>query len=291
MIVYTGFLRKLLVPALIISGSCLPCAAQKYCVDEIKELDLSLHTGKVNTYYSGGHEKRADELKALLERASVIFEDSLGVKIGLTMAVLNKEAWAKLMDRPYGLPTLRPGTCKRSTTKFPEAKYAAIMPAGIDGPVYDSWIILKDSVSPATMQKLKQAGIGFEQAGKVLINFVGLHELAHAFAHGFGINYYVNFFAEFIADYLTYAFLRSTPERLDKEVMAVLSGNVSGITPVHSSFYQYENFRSSEHPPTEAWYNSVITLKAAEVYEKRGFSFLYDIRKMFPEEEGKLKIY
>jgi hypothetical protein len=112
--------------------------------------------------------------------------------------------------------------------------------------------------------------------------------LGHAYAHAFGINFYVNFFAEFIADYLAYSFLRSTEERLDKKFIAVLSANVDGITPVHADFTRYEKFRSSEHPPTETWYNSIITLKAKEIYEQRGFEFLTAVKKAFPEAEGKL---
>jgi len=264
-------------------------AQGKYCVDEIKELNLRYLPGKVLTYYSTGQEKRANELKSLLERAAKLFEDSLKVEVDLVLAALDAKTWSGLMDRPYGLPTMRSGACKRGAGSFPEPRYAAIMPGAVDGPIYTSWIELKDSLSASTIQKLKETGIGFEQGGKVLIDFVALHELGHAYAHKFGLNFYVQFFAEFIADYLAYAFLRSTDERLDKKVIAVLTANVEGIIPVHSSFNKYENFRSSEHPPTETWYNSVITLKAAEIYDQRGFEFLYAVQKVFTEKEGQLK--
>lgn len=261
----------------------------KYCIDDVKNLNLQSIPGKITAYYSPGQENRARELKSLLERAARLFEDSLGIKIEFSLAALNVKDWNGIMDRPYGLPCMRPGTCKRSNTKFPTAKYVAIMPGAVDGPVYDSWMILKDSVRPATLQALNRSGLNFEQGGKVLIDFVGLHEVAHAYAHAFGINYYVNFFAELIADYLAYAFLRSTSERMDEKVISVLRANINEIKPIHSSFTAYEKFRSSEHPPTETWYNSVITLKAAEIYEQRGFEFLYAIRKAFTEDEGQLK--
>ena len=282
-------MKRLNLIAIFILAINVSAAAQsKYCADEIKDMNLPFLPGKINTWYSAGVEKRANELKIFLERASKLFEDSLKVKIDLTMAVLAPKEWEALMDKPYGLPAMRPSTCKRSNEKFPKPLYAAIMPGAIDGPVYDGWMQLKDSLSPATIQKLKKAGIGFEQGGKVLIDFVGLHELGHAYAHAFGINFYVNFFAEFIADYLAYSFLRSTDERLDKKTIAVLSANIGGITPVHSSFIRYEKFRSSEHPPTETWYNSIITLKAKEIYDQRGFEFLTAVKKAFPEAEGKL---
>jgi hypothetical protein len=258
-------------------------------VDEIKELHLPSLPGKITAYYSIGQEMRANEIKILLERASKVFEDSLGVKIDVTIATLDVKDWSGLMDRPYGLPSLRSGTCKRSSHRFPEARYAAVLPGTVGGLVYDGWMNLEDSLSSGALRKLKEAGLQFSQGGEILLDFVGLHELAHAYAHAFGINFYVNFFAELIADYLSYAFLRSTSERLDHKVLAVLSANIDGIRPVHASFKAYESFRSSEHPQTEAWYNSVLTLKAAEIFEQRGFEFLRAVKKNFTEAEGMLK--
>jgi hypothetical protein len=279
-----------MVALLLVSISSFSGFAQaKYCVDEIKELGLPFLPGKIITYYSNDQETRAAELKSLLEKAAKVFEDSLGVKIELTIAALDSKDWVGLMDRPYGLPTVRSGSCKRSKESFPEARYAAILPGAINGPIYEGWTTLKDSLSLTTIQSLQKAGVGFEQGGKILLDFVALHELGHAYAHAFGINYHVNFFAEFMADYLAYSFLRSTPERLDKKVLAILSANIAGISPIHSSFNSYETFRSSEHPPTETWYNSIITLKAAEVYDQRGFGFLYAVKKNFTEAEGQLK--
>lgn len=282
-------LKHYVINFLLLLMVSFPVQAQsKYCIDEIKDLKLQSIQGQILTHYSEGMEKRASELKTLLERASLPLGDSLNVEINLTLAALGPKEWAQVMDRPYGLPTLRPGACKRGGGSFPEPRYVAILPGGIDGPLYNGWTALKDSISPKTLQKLKEAGVGFEQGGKVMIDFVALHELGHAYHLKFGIKNYVNFFAEFMANYIAYAFLRSTEERLDKKVLAVLSANIETITPVHSSFIKWENFRSSEHPPTEAWYNSLTTLKAAEIYEQRGFEFLYAIRKSFPEEEGQL---
>ena len=274
---------------LVVFSVCFSVQAQsKYCVDEIKDLKLQSIPGRIQTYYSKGMEKRASELKTLLERASVPLDDSLNLEINLILAALGPREWAQVLDKTYGLPTLRTGACKKGGGSFPESKYVAIVPGGIDGPLYNDWMALKDSLSRETLQKLKEAGLDFEPGGKLMIDFVALHELGHAYHLKFGIKNYVNFFSEFMANYVAYAFLRCTEERLDKKVLAVLSANVETITPLHSSFMTWENFRSSEHPPTEAWYNSVVTLKAAEIYEQRGFEFLYAIRKAFPEAEGEL---
>jgi hypothetical protein len=116
---------------------CTASVAQsKYCVDEIKDLKLPLLPGKIAIYYSAGHEKRAQELKMLLERAAKFYEDSLGIKVDLTLAAVAPKEWVQLLDKPYGLPTMKYWACRRGGGTFPEPRYAAIMPASMDGPLY-----------------------------------------------------------------------------------------------------------------------------------------------------------
>lgn len=265
----------------------LPAVAQeKTCLEHVKELKLEFLPGRVPTYFSVGQQKRASEMKALSEEASAFYERSLGLKPELTLAAVSPKDWASLLDKPYGLPTMRTGPCNRrggGATSPPQ--YVAIMPATVGGPIYEGWMALKDSLSPQAMTKLKKSGVEFEQGGKLLLDFVALHELGHAYAHGYGINSLSGFFAEHIGNYFAYAFLRSTKERLDKKVMAILVANVEGITPIHASLEKFETFQSREHPPTETWYNSVFTLKAAEVYERRGLAFLKDVREAFLGEK------
>lgn len=260
----------------------------KYCVDEIRSLNLDSAKGSINTYYSKTAGIRALELRQLLQRAAIPMGDSLGVKLDLSLALLDKEQWKQVMDKTYGLPTVRSGACKRGGGSFTKPRYIAIMPAAINGAAVDSWNILRDSLSSLSTKRLKDAGLTFEQGGKVLLDFIAIHELGHAYAMEFGIKNYVNLFAELMANYMAYAFLRSTEERLDKKVMAVLQTNIETIRPIHKSFLQWEKFRSSEHPPTEAWYNSIVTMKAAEIFEMRGYEFLHAVRKAFPEQEGEL---
>lgn len=265
----------------------LPAAAQeKTCLQQVRELKLEFMPGRVPTYFSPGHQKRASEMKALLEEASIFYERALGLKPELTLAAVSPAEWASLLDKPYGLPTMRPGPCKTlGVGANATPQYVAIMPATVGGPIYDGWMALKDSLTPRTMKELKKSGVEFGQGGKMLLDFVALHELGHAYAHGYGINTLSGFFAEHIGNYFAYAFLRSTRGRLDKKVMAILAANVEAITPIHASLEKFETFRSREHPPTETWYNSVFTLKAAEVYAERGLAFLKDVREAFSGEK------
>lgn len=264
----------------------LPAAAQeKTCLEQVKDLKLGFMAGRVPTYFSPSQHKRASEMKALLEEASLFYERSLGLKPELTLAAVSPGNWASLLNKPYGLPTMRTGPCNGGgAAQTSPAQYVAIMPATVGGPIYEGWMALKDSLPPQTAVKLQNSGIEFEPAGKLLLDFVALHELGHAYAHGYGINSLSGFFAEHIGNYFAYAFLRSTEGRLDKKVMAILETNVEGITPIHASLEKFETFQSREHPPTETWYNAAFTLKAAEVYEKRGLAFLKDVRDAFSGE-------
>ena len=260
-------------------------AQEKSCLEQLKDLRLESLVGKVTTHYSPGQRKRASEMKVLLEEASSFYERSLGLTPVVTLAALAPAEWPFLLDKPYGLPTLRTGPCRRGGIWNAPKQYLAIMPVTLSGPLYDDWIALKASLSPETMKKLKKSGITFEQGGQVLVDFVALHELGHAYHHAMGIDNVSSFFAEFMGNYFAYAFLRSTKERLDKSTMLVLNANLEGITPIHASLDKFEKFQSREHPPTEAWYNSAFTVKVAEVYEKKGFAFLREVRDAFGGEK------
>ncbi len=88
-------------------------AQEKSCVEQLKDLRLESLEGKVTTHYSPGQRKRASEMKVLLEEASSFYERSLGLTPVVTLAALAPAEWPFLLDKPYGLPTLRTGPCRR----------------------------------------------------------------------------------------------------------------------------------------------------------------------------------
>jgi hypothetical protein len=254
------------------------------CRDQLRALGLATLPGPIETHYSEGYRDRAVAMQALLRDAAKFYERSLKLTPAVTLAALGPDDWPKLLDKPYGLPTLRTGLCRRGAYTGPP-QYVAIMPVTAGGPIYTDWLAMKTSLSPEAMRRLKKAGLSFEEGGQTMLDFVALHELGHAYAHALGIETVSSFFAEFTGNYLAYAFLKSTPGRLDKKAMAVLRTNVEGITPIHASIDKFESFQSREHPPTEAWYNSVFTLKAQEVYDRRGLDFILKVRDAFTGEK------
>ncbi len=254
------------------------------CREQLLGLNLERLPAPVETHYSAGHRDRAVAMQRLLRDAARFYERSLKLTPAVTVAALGPDDWPKLLDKPYGLPTLRTGLCRRGTYTGPP-QYVAIMPVTAGGPIYTDWLGMKDSLSQKTIQKLKKVDLSFEDGGQTLLDFVALHELGHAYAHALGIETVSSFFAEFTANYFAYAFMRSTRERLDKKAMAVLNANIEGITPIHASLDKFETFQSRQHPPTEAWYNSVFTVKAQEVYDRRGMDFIVRVRDAFKGEK------
>lgn len=202
----------LLKPLAVALFLLLPFAAEaqeKTCLEQVRGMKLESLPGQVPTYYSSGHRQRASEMKALLEEAARYYERELGVKIEVTLAAVAQAEWASLLDKPYGLPTMRTGPC-RGGGPGSSAQYVAIMPVTVGGPIYDGWVEMKGALSAGSMKRLKAAVVEFEQGGRLLLDFVALHELGHAYAHGYGLNPLSGFFAEHVTNYLTYAFMRST---------------------------------------------------------------------------------
>lgn len=257
---------------------------QQSCLQQLQGLKLEILSGTVNTHYSPGQRERALKMKTLLEEAGSFYSRSLDLKPVVTLAALGPAEWPAMLDKPYGLPTLRMGPCRRGPIVGPP-QYVAVMPITAGGPLYNDWIAMKGSLTPGTLKKFKKLGMTHEQGGQIMLDFVALHELGHAYAHAMGIETVSGFLAEFTADYFAYAFLRSTKDRLDKRTMAVLTANTESITPIHASLDKFETFQSREHPPTEAWYNSTFTVKAAEIYDAKGWAFMREVRDAFANEK------
>ena len=278
------FQKHVSIISLVLIATLSSSAQVQTCREQLRGLNLEMLHGNVETHFSPGHRESAFQMKELLEEASRFYDREVNLRPTVTLAALGPDEWPKLLDKPYGLPTLRTGPCRRGAYSGPP-QYVAIMPVTAGGPIYDDWQKMKGEVSPQVIKNLKKMGLTFEDGGQVLLDFVALHELGHAYAHAMGIESLSSFFAEFTGNYFAYAFLKSTKNRRDRKTMAVLRANVSGIRPIHKSIDKFETFQSREHPPTEAWYNSVFTIKAAEIYDKKGFKFMEKVRDAFKGEK------
>src|SRR5215510_1768835 len=73
----------------LLTVSVLPAQAQAASVlESVKNLRTPSSTNRMTVYYSQGYEKRALELRSLLEEATRFFDRKLGIKESLSLAVL-----------------------------------------------------------------------------------------------------------------------------------------------------------------------------------------------------------
>lgn len=67
---------------------------------------LPMLPGKVVTYYSEGHQDRAEYLKSLVEDAIGFFEMKLGDTIDIILIVMDKKDWKLISDETYPFPSI-----------------------------------------------------------------------------------------------------------------------------------------------------------------------------------------
>ena len=82
---------------------------QSIWTQELIESDfnrLPMLPGKVITYYSEGHQKRADYLKALVEDAVGFFEMKLGDTIDIILIAMDKKDWKLMSTETYPFPSI-----------------------------------------------------------------------------------------------------------------------------------------------------------------------------------------
>src|SRR5262249_56141860 len=163
----------------------------------VRELGVPSFTKKVTVYYSEGHEKRAKELSGLIEDGMRFYEEKLKIKAELSIAVLSKADWERVVDGiPYDFPFVS------------AAPHVVMLPATHDAAVVKMVTELRGKASSATLKKIEKAGFTFEQGAERLVDLISLHDLGHVLTHAYGIRYPSLWSYEFLATYFGYAYLR-----------------------------------------------------------------------------------
>lgn len=125
------------------------------------------------------------------------------------------------------------------------------------------------------------------------VDFVLLHEYGHLAAKAYfradsDQDYLpVSWFEEFLANYFAYAFVRASDLDWSEAGKAAWRDEVEGFTPsVLSLNWSFMN----ELPPDElartyGWYQYLLNLRAADVYEQHGLGFLRALEDRLAWEE------
>ena len=263
---------------IFVTGFVVPLQAQQTTVlQEVQKMNLRSDKGKITVYYASGYEKRAADVRSLVEEMVSFYEKKLALKEDFSVAILTEEQWAKYTPKylpvlPYGLPFVE--------------ENVAFLPADNKGAVTVGAMALIASVLPATLKKIKQSGYDFDEGAMKFTDLIGLHELGHVYTVAYGIKPSNKWFNEFLASYFAYAFLREKHPKLAKLMQAMATDVYNNaIKPEHTSFADFERLYLGVGVANYGWYQGKFVEKGAQIYDTQKLSFLADVKKAFPAEE------
>lgn len=222
--------------------------------------------GRVTAYFAATDREHAERLAGLTEQAASYFEGAFGAAFPLRLAVLSPENWFD--------------------------PYADGEPAVYGSPW--GWVPDLLVVVPASLEE----GVlirGPDPASNLRrVQFVMLHELGHLAAkrylHPEGPRPYssVVWFEEFLATYFAYAFIHDHFPEWAAASRGEWADVVEGYTPLVLSL---DRGFTGDVPPDQAgrifaWYQNLLNLRAATVYEEHELDFLRQVKDRMEWDEA-----
>ena len=237
-------------------------------------MNLPVATGKITVYYASGYEKRAADVRPLVEEAMEFYESNLNVKQEFSAAILTRDQWTKhIQGIPYGLPFV--------------SDNIAVLPATNDGVITAGAIAMKPNVSATTLKKIKQSGYDYETGAMKFNDLIALHELGHVYTSAYGIKSPTKWFHEFLAQYFVHAFLEEKHPKLADFFQAMaMNVYLEGLQhPQYTSLEDFERLYSGVGADNYAWYQGKFLQKAAQIYNAKKLKFFADVKRAFLLDE------
>lgn len=231
----------------------------------VKAIDLeTMEVGRVTAYFASTDRKHAERLATLSEMAAVYFERELGASFPLHLAVLAPEQWfvpyAGGDGEPYGMP------------------WAWVDDLLMTAPAsLDEGVLIHGSDHDANLRR---------------VQFVLLHEFGHLankqYLHPDSPRPYssVRWFEELLATYFAYAFVRHHDPEWAETSRGQWLNFVEGYTPdvISLDWGFMRDLSPEEFVRTYAWYQNLLNLRAADLYDEHGLDFLRGLRSELPWE-------
>lgn len=220
----------------------------------------TMRMGHVTTYFARPDRERAEQITTLLQDAAAYFERDLGVSFDLRVAALGPARWiSDIPDIPDTIP------------------WAAEEERLIIAPAFERE--RPDLPSPRS----------FDRA----IEFIALHEYGHLAANEYlhpgrpGAYRAVRWFKELLATYFAYAFVRSVDPEWADSAKSGWAGVVASYTPRELSldWSFMRGLPPAEVGQTYGWYQNLLNLRVAEVFEQHGVGFLRAVRDRLAWDE------
>lgn len=234
---------------------------------KVQALDLdTARIGRVTVYFAAADRGHAEQLAALCEEAAAYLEIEFGTSFPLHLAVLNPEDWfdpyAGADVQPYGNPW---GWVQDLLIGVPASLDEGVLILGPD-----------------------------DHANLRRVRFVMLHEFGHLankrYLHPESSRPYssVRWFEEFLATYFAYALVRSSYPKWAETSRSEWSDFIEGYTPpVLSLDWGFMgDLPPEELGQTYAWYQILLNIWAAGVYEEHGLDFLRQVKDQLAWDEA-----
>ncbi len=253
----------------VVSNAQNPTFLQK-----VEKLNNPSSVNKIKVYYSSGSEKRALELRTMIEDALAFYKRKFDIKPEVSLAVLNSEQWRQVgLQVPYGVPNAQ------------GAPYVIFLPATTDNATTQATLSLKEKSSEETLKLIKASGFTFEEGAVKSVDLLGLHELGHILTRAYGINPANKWFSEFLATYFAYAYLKQRQPKLARLWEAMSRAFLDGIEPKHTTLADFEKLYFGVGLDNYGWYQAEFLLKGTKVYKSEKLKFLKELKTSFPQTE------
>jgi hypothetical protein len=271
-------------------------AQQKTLLQRVQEATGNhSSTNKIRVYYTSQYEKKALELRKILEDAVVYFDSNLKVKMDFTLAVLDEPQWNCVaetmqrrdvyfleMDKPSGFePYKQPYGIPMSSTP----PYIIFLPATANNIPTKNILSAKQDVPRSLIKEIESTGFTYEQAAQKMPDLIGFHEIGHQYSDSYGIHATNQWLREFLASYFAYAFLAQKYPKIARLYVALHETLIAGAKPKHTSLEDFNNLSTGIGAQNYGWYQAQLLRMVARVYKKKGLSFVTEMKKAFPMSE------
>jgi len=259
------------VPLSVLAQSAPAAAAPTNLLQQIRALGLPSSTDRLTVYYNPGHEAKAVRLRTLVQDARQFFADSLGLSPELTIAVLERTTWERVITlQPYGIPGVE-GTPP-----------VAFLPATDDNLAANDALSLEAGISDTARRLIAASGRSWTEASKRYVDLVGLHELGHAFAAAYGIDVPSKWLNEWLATYFCYTYLRAARPTDVKLWEGILQGYRDAVHPEHRTLEAFEQLYFGVGAQNYVWYQARFQQQVQRVHDEQGVEFLRRLKQAFP---------
>ncbi len=284
------------VVLLFLIAANLVHAQQKTLLQRVREATNNhSSTNKITVYYSPQYGKKALELRKMLEDAVVYFDRNLKVEMDFSLAVLDQSQWNRVADTMqrrdvFALEIDKPSELEpyKQAYGIPMSStppYIIFLPATADNMLTENILSIKPNVSQSLIKEIEASGFTYEEAAQKMPDLIGFHEIGHQYSDSYGIHATNQWLREFLASYFAYAFLSKKYPKIARLYTSLHETLIAGIKPKYTSLEDFNNLSTGVGAQNYGWYQAQLLRMVARIYQKKGLSFVTEMKKAFPMSE------